>query len=167
MRALFSQRAHPVMELLRALDAAAAWADDASNHTALAELLARPEYLAVPPAIIGHALDGRLELGLGAVKRDVEFMYFHRYAANAPRSAHGLWVYAQMVRWGQLAPSERAQRAAAAVFHPLLYRQSVPGAQPDAAPEPPFDRIEFLPTDVPAYLRQFVVHTPFAAAHAL
>jgi ABC-type nitrate/sulfonate/bicarbonate transport system substrate-binding protein len=167
MRATFAQRAQPVMRLLQALDAAAAWVDDASNHGKLAEQLARPEYLGVSAAIIGHALDGRLELGLGATKRDVDFMYFHRYAANAPRAADGLWVYAQMVRWGQLAPSERAQHAAAAVFHPSLYRQSVPAAPPDASGQPPFDRVEFQPTNVPEYLKQFELHTPFAAAHAL
>ncbi len=167
VRASYAQRAQPVMRLLQALDAAAAWVDDAANHERLAEQLARPEYLGVPAPIIGHALDGRLELGLGAAKRDVDFMYFHRYAANAPRMADGLWAYAQMVRWGQLEPSERAQRAAADVFHPGLYRQSLPSAQPDATLQAPFDRVEFLPTNVPEYLQQFAVHTPFAAAHGL
>jgi ABC-type nitrate/sulfonate/bicarbonate transport system substrate-binding protein len=166
MRATYAQRAQPVMSLLQALDAAAAWVDDASNHAQLAEHLARPEYLGVPAAIIGHALDGRLELGLGAVQREVDFMYFHRYAANAPREADGLWVYAQMVRWGQLAPSARAQRVAADVFHPSLYRQSVPAAQLDAPAPLPFDRVEFQTTNLPAYLQQFAVHTPFAAARA-
>jgi two-component system, oxyanion-binding sensor len=166
MRATYAQRAQPAMNLLQALDAAAAWVDDASNHAKLAERLARPEYLGVPPALIGHALDGRLELGLGAAKRDVDFMYFHRHAANAPRAVDGLWVYAQMVRWGQLAPSERAQRTAADVFHPSLYRQSVPGTQLDEAMQPPFDRVEFQPANVPAYLQQFDVHTPFVAVRA-
>ena len=63
-----------------------------------------------------------------------DFLYFHRHAANAPRAADGLWAYAQMVRWGQLAPSERAERAAADVFRSDLYRQSVPGASPTWPP---------------------------------
>ena len=144
-----------------------AWVDDASNHSALAALLARSEYLGVPPESIAAALDGRLHLGLGAAKRDVDFMYFHRHAANAPRAADGLWVYAQMVRWGQLAPSAQAQRAAAEVFRPDLYRQSLPAA-PCAVPAPePFDRIEFVATDVRAYLGEFAVQTPFADSHSL
>jgi hypothetical protein len=168
LRASCAQRAQPVMRLMQALDAAAAWVDDAANHARLAEQLARPEYLGVPASIIGHALDGRLELGLGAAKRDIDFMYFHRYAANAPRAADGLWAYAQMVRWGLLEPSEHAQRAAADVFHPGLYRQSVPAAQPAAASlEPPFDRVEFLAANVPEYVQQFAVHTPFAATRVL
>ena len=66
-------------------------------------------------------------------KRDLDFMYFHRYAANAPRAADGLWAYAQMVRWGLLEPSERAATAAADIFHPGLYRQSVPRRSPTVA----------------------------------
>jgi NitT/TauT family transport system ATP-binding protein len=151
-----------VSRLLPALDAAAKWVDDAANHAVLAAQLGRPEYLGVPPDAIADALDGRLRLGLGAAKRDVDFMYFHRYAANAPRAADGVWAYAQMVRWGQLAPSERAQRAAAGVFRPDLYRRSLPAAALDAPPPLPFDGIEFVAGDVSAYLEQFDSYTPFA-----
>jgi NitT/TauT family transport system ATP-binding protein len=153
--------------LLQALDAAAEWVDHAPNHAAVAAQLARPDYLGVPEESIAAALDGRLRLGLGAAKRDVDFMYFHRYAANAPRAADGLWAYAQMVRWGQLAPSAVAQRAAAEVFRPDLYCGSVPAAALAAPALTPFDGIEFVATDVPAYLDSFDVHTSFADTHSL
>jgi NitT/TauT family transport system ATP-binding protein len=154
-------------KLLKALDAAASWVDDAANHAALAARLARPEYLGVPEECIAAALDGRLRLGLGAAKRDLDFMYFHRHAANAPRAADGLWAYAQMVRWGQLAPNLRAQRAAAEVFRPDLYRRSVLTVKRDTPALAPFDGLNFDATDVPAYLDRFAVHTPFADAHSL
>jgi NitT/TauT family transport system ATP-binding protein len=150
--------------LLQALDAAAQWVDAAANHAAVAALLARPEYLDVPPESIAAALDGRLRLGLGAAKRDLDFMYFHRYQANAPRAADGLWAYAQMVRWGQLAPSAAAQRVAAEVFRPDLYYRGVPDAALPAPAPPPFDGVEFVATDVPGYLAQWELRTPFAAA---
>ena len=89
------------------------WADDPSNHAALASYLARPAYLGLPEEIIAAVLGGRLRFGLGAEVRDPDYLYFHRHAANAPREADGLWAYAQMVRWGQIAPSERAEKAAA------------------------------------------------------
>jgi hypothetical protein len=98
---------------------------------------------------------------------DPEFLYFHRHAANAPREADGLWAYAQMARWGQLAPSRHAERAAARVFAPDLYRRSVQGSVAAAPLLPPFDRIEFSSANVPAYLEQFEVHTPFADARML
>ena len=156
-----------LLRLLQALDAAAKWIDDASNHAAVAALLARPEYLDVAPESIAAALDGRLRLGLGAARRDADFMYFHRHAANAPRAADGLWAYAQMVRWGQLAPSAAAQRAAAEVFRPDLYCRSIPAAALAAPALPPFDGVEFVAADVPTYLEQFDARTPFAEARLL
>jgi len=167
-RRSFAEQSESVSKLLRALDAAAAWTDEPSNHAALASLLARPAYLGLPEEIIAAALDGRLHFASGADVHDRSFLYFHRHAASVPRETDGLWVYAQMVRWGQLAPSERAERAASRVFDPALYRASLPGARADARPAPtPFDRIEFTAKDVPTYLRQFAVHTPFADVHAL
>ena len=166
LRSTFARQTEKVAKLLRALDAAAAWADEPANHGALASHLARPDYLNLPRDIIAAAIAGRLRFGAGEL-HDPDYLYFHRHAANAPREIDGLWVYAQMVRWGQLAPSERAENAAADVFNPALYRESVRGANVDvAAAPPPFDRIEFSPNSVREYLRQFEVHTPFAGAHS-
>ncbi|HSC17080.1 MAG TPA: hypothetical protein VLI71_18260, partial [Gammaproteobacteria bacterium] len=68
----------------------------------------------------------------------------------------------------QLAPSERAEKAAAPVFDSSLYRMSMPRSSLEvSAPVPAFDRIEFPSSGVPAYLRQFEMHTPFADAHLL
>src|SRR5262245_18628823 len=132
LRTAFADRQR-IVRLLRALDAAAAWADDPANHAVLAAYLARPAYLNVPEEIIAAVLAGRLRFGTGAEVRDPDYLYFHRHAANAPREADGLWVYAQMVRWGQLAPSEGAEKAAAKVFGSALYRASVPNPSPEVA----------------------------------
>jgi NitT/TauT family transport system ATP-binding protein len=167
MRAVFAEDLGRVAKLLQALDAAAAWADEPAHHAALAAHLAEPAYLGLPQEIIAVALGGRLRLGARAEVHDSDFLYFHRHAANVPREADGLWAYAQMVRWGQLVPSQRAERAAAGVFVPELYHTSV---QRRVAPTPslqPFDRIEFSPANVPAYLEQFEVHTPFGGARSL
>jgi two-component system, oxyanion-binding sensor len=167
-RRVFAEQSRSVAKLLRALDAAAAWADEPSNHRALASLLARPAYLDLPQEIIAPALDGRLHFASGADVHDRSFLDFHRHAANAPLETDGLWVYAQMVRWGQLAPGEQSERVASRVFSPTLYRESVPAMRAGARAAPaPFDRIEFTANDVPTYLRQFDVHTPFAEVHAL
>jgi ABC-type nitrate/sulfonate/bicarbonate transport system substrate-binding protein len=167
-RSGFARQQQRIVNLLRALDAAAAWVDDAANHEALASLLARPAYLDLPPEIIAPALAGRMRFAAGAAVHDHGFLYFHRHAANAPSESDGLWVYAQMVRWGQIAPSERAELAAAKVFDTALYRESMPGVRVGAqSVSVPFDRVEFAAKDVSAYLEQFDVHTPFAGARAL
>ena len=167
LRTAFADRRR-LVRLLQALDAAATWADDPSNHAVLASYLARPEYLDVREEIVASVLGGRLRFGTGAEVHDPDYLYFHRHAANAPREADGLWAYAQMVRWGQLAPSERAEKAAAKVFDSAVYRMSMPRSSLEvSAVVPAFDRIEFPSSDVPAYLRQFEMHTPFADAHSL
>jgi ABC-type nitrate/sulfonate/bicarbonate transport system substrate-binding protein len=166
LRASAARSPQRLTRLLQALDTAAAWVDEPAHHAELASQLARPDYLGVPEEIVAAALAGRLPRGAGET-RDENFLYFHRHAANAPRAADGLWAYAQMVRWGQLAASPRAERAAAAVFRPDLYRRSIPAGVGELEVSVPFDRVEFSATDVRAYLGQFEVHTPFADARSL
>ncbi len=167
MRMEFAEDAGKAATLLQVLDAAAAWADKPANHAALAASLALPAYLGVPQELIEAVLGGRVRLGAGREAYDPDFLYFHRHAANAPREADGLWAYAQMVRWGQVAPSRHAERAAARVFAPDLYHQSVRRNVEAASQLLPFDRIEFSAAAVSAYLEQFEVHTPFTEAGML
>jgi NitT/TauT family transport system ATP-binding protein len=148
-------------KLLRALTSAAAWADDAANHAELAGLLARTSYLDTPAALLEAVLRGKLALGGGRVADDPSFIYFHKHAANVPRAEDALWIYAQMVRWGQLQPSAAAQLAAANVFRPDLLRRHV-GLQAGTPPSStPFDGIPFDARDIKGYLERFEVHTKF------
>jgi two-component system, oxyanion-binding sensor len=149
--------------LLRALAAAAAWADDRTNSGELAKLLAMPEYLSVPAELIEDALRGRLALGDGNRLDDPDFMYFGRHGGGAPREDEALWLYAQMVRWGQLPPSETSRRVAAHVFRRDLYGAHV-GPVGAAPPPQSFDGVPFDATDVDAYLARLAIHTPHVAA---
>jgi ABC-type nitrate/sulfonate/bicarbonate transport system substrate-binding protein len=165
LRADFAERSPHVLDrLLRALDAAAAWVDDTAHHAALAECLARPEYLGVAPELIAEALAGRLRLGAGSTLEDRDFLYFARDGANVPDAAAGLWSYAQMVRWGQVAPSAQRERAAGRVLRSDLYRRALGGAPVESPALVPFDGIAFSPADVSAYLTQFELGTPFTAS---
>jgi hypothetical protein len=58
-------------------------------------------------------------------------------------------------------PSAHGERTAAAVFGSELYRESVARPSVDVPAPAPFDRIEFSSSNVPGYLRQFAMHTPF------
>lgn len=167
MRASFAQRPLTLAKLLRALDAAAAWADDPANHGKLAALLARASYLDLPREIIHATLAGRVNVGTGTEVQVADFLYFHRHAANLPRETDALWAYAQMVRWGQIAPSASAERAAARVFATTLYRDGVGRVVDEGSFPTSFDGVQFSGTDVRAYLEQFQVRTPFAGSRAL
>jgi NitT/TauT family transport system ATP-binding protein len=147
--------------LLRSLDAAAAWVDDANNHGALAALLARPEYVGAPAELIEPALQGRLALGGGRAASHSDFMYFYRHAANLPRVEEALWVYAQMVRWGQVRAHGSLERLAAGVFREDLYRRYVgDGMRSEPAPAA-FDGVRFTAGEIDEYLAGFAVSTRF------
>jgi two-component system, oxyanion-binding sensor len=112
--------------LLRALAAAARWADAADNRRALARLLARPEYVGADEELIFRVLAGRPLLGPGGAEAEIpDYHVFHRYAANFPWLSQAEWVVAQMKRWGQTGEDTDAGTIAARVFRPDLYRAAL------------------------------------------
>jgi NitT/TauT family transport system ATP-binding protein len=165
VRAPLEARIEQIGSLLRALSAAARWCDEPANHRALATCLARPEYLGTPAEIIEATLGGHL-LGVARTATTPDFLRFHRDAANVPRPADALWIYAQMLRWGQLAPSAVAQVAAEHVFRADLLARYV-GPPDDPGPRTvPFDGVELDPRDVDGYVARFDIRTRFVAPGA-
>lgn len=129
--------AHPqaLQALIRALSRAAAWADTPANRPALAGLLARPEFVGEPEAMIAQSLappaDG------GDEPRPLADIVFHRHAAGFPWRSHALWFLSQMLRWGQIGPEIDLQAVATSVYRPDLFRSAI---QPLGEPVPTGDR---------------------------
>jgi two-component system, oxyanion-binding sensor len=166
VRATLEREDERLGKLLRALAAAAEWADDPANHAELARLLGGASYLDAPADLLESILRGKLALGGGQVADDPAFIYFHRHAASVPRSEDALWIYAQMLRWGHLQPSAAAQWAAANVFRADLLRRHV-RLSGDAPPHAlPFDRVPFDPRDIKGYVDGFDVYTRFVETPA-
>ena len=110
----FAEREPEALQaLLRALIKAAAWADAAENRPALARLLARPEYVGQPKAILARSL-----------VETPDALIFRSGEANFPSLDQASWFLAQMRRWGQIGPEVDIASAAAAVYRPDLYRQA-------------------------------------------
>ncbi|HEY8519287.1 MAG TPA: CmpA/NrtA family ABC transporter substrate-binding protein [Gammaproteobacteria bacterium] len=156
MRTALAADADATDRLLRSLRAAARWCDTPANRPELAALLARPEYLGVPAHVIGRSLGGVLDVGGGATFEDGEFLVFARRDASAPRPEEALWLYAQMVRWGQTRLDRRLAAAAEAVFRPDLYERAV-GAPAAAGGVEAFDGARFDADRLGEYLAQFPV----------
>lgn len=117
--------AHPetVSRLIVALDAAARWCDRPDNRGALAEALADGRYLAAPVDIIRRVLDGEFNLDAYGNRRVIDgYFKFHADFANYPRPSQALWIYSQMIRWGQADLSSAGMTAAAAAYRPDIYR---------------------------------------------
>ena len=168
---------HPetVSRLIVALDAAARWCDMPDNHDALAAVLADPRYIAAPVGIIRRVLAGEFNLDAKGNRRIIaDYFQFHSGFANYPRPSHALWIYSQMIRWGQAETSLNEARAAASAYRPDLYRRALGDAN---APDDADIRIEgndegdcfmdghvFDPAELPDYVASFAVKSalPFA-----
>lgn len=116
-----------VAALLRAVYRACEWCDAPENQAALAALLAKPAYVDQAEAVIRQSLARRL-IGPEDIPIEVsDFLTFAGKAATFPWLSHALWLYTQMVRWGQTPHSARNEAAARATYRPSLYRTGLAG----------------------------------------
>ncbi|WP_159952547.1 CmpA/NrtA family ABC transporter substrate-binding protein [Rhizobium sp. 18065] len=168
-----------VSRLIVALDAAAQWCDAPENHDHLAEMLADARYIATEVSIIRRVLAGEFSLDAKGNRRLLpDYFVFHRQNANYPRPSQALWIYSQMIRWGQVGFSEDGAQQAAGAFRPEIYREALGNA---SAPADADIRIEgalegdrfmdsmiFDPADIRTYVEAFPVAsqpTQSAAPH--
>lgn len=96
--------------LLRALLRAARYCDAPDNAAAVADALARPDYLDMPASLLRASLPGA-----AAPSR------FFAHAATFPWHSHAAWFLSQMVRWGYLAATADRAGIAAMSYRPDLY----------------------------------------------
>lgn len=111
--------------LIRALWRAGRWLADPEARVLASELLARPDYLDLPPEIIDRALAGAFTISPQGEQRRVEgFVEFHRGAANFPWRSQAQWIAYQLAARTGLDRVE-AMRRAKAVFRADLYRTAL------------------------------------------
>lgn len=124
-KAWAEQNADALSALLRAMHLSARWCQDAGNRAELAKLMARPEFLGLPPDMQMPILSGELSVGGGVLCRVEDFFLPFDKAANFPWKSHALWFYTQMVRWGQVAHSPANAAIARDCYRPDLYRAAL------------------------------------------
>ena len=103
-----------------------------------------------------------------------KYFLFHSGHANYPRQSQALWIYSQMIRWGQAEFSQAGVEAALSAYRPDIYRAALGDAN---APDDADIRIEgqeeddrfvdgfmFDPADIVGYVNRFTVRTsaPFS-----
>jgi NitT/TauT family transport system ATP-binding protein len=130
---------HPdvVARLVRALEHAARFVADPTNHEEVAALVAAPARLAVAPEMIRRTLDGHLKLAPdGSMRSSDRYLVIGRLGASRPDPVQAAWAYAQMVRWGQAPLSPELLATVTGVFRPDLSEAAVGTAAGAAAGEP-------------------------------
>jgi ABC-type nitrate/sulfonate/bicarbonate transport system substrate-binding protein len=111
--------------LIRALLRAAIWLDAPEHREEAAQLITRPGFLDVSPAVASCSLLGRYRPALGADPWLLpDFHVFHARAANFPWRSQALWYLTQMVRWGHVAEEIDLNDAAERVYRPDLYAEA-------------------------------------------
>ena len=117
--------------LVRSIVRAARWCDDARNRDDLARLLAGPRYIGIASGLIAAALAGEIRGGVtDATHRNADYLVFDRDGAGVPSREYAAWIYSQMLRWGQVAPSVDGEQLARATMRPDLYRAAVGSLRP-------------------------------------
>lgn len=129
MREPVLEERRPAFEaLIRAMRKAGEHFIDPANWDAIADLLARSEYLDGNARLIRLAISDRLVLRQGGEPVHYsDFMFQYREAANFPWVSQAEWLYSQMVRWDGLEYSAEDARAARRVFRPDVYRSALKG----------------------------------------
>jgi NitT/TauT family transport system ATP-binding protein len=115
----------PLKGLVRAIYRAALWCDDPANSDALCALLARNEFLGQPEAVLRPGIARRLTAPDGSELEVDGFLTFAARAATFPWISHALWLFTQMVRWGQAPFTPQAVEAARKTYRPDLYRAAL------------------------------------------
>jgi NitT/TauT family transport system ATP-binding protein len=111
--------------LLRAIYRAALWCATPANHEELASILASPSYVDRPAEWMLPALTGNIRANVGVVVRVEDFFVSHAKAATFPWKSHALWLYTQMVRWGQIEHDKAHEAIARDTYRPDIYRAAL------------------------------------------
>lgn len=156
MRAGFVAENHEAaLALTRALIRATAWCATPENRVELAHLLSAPERLNLGAELILRSLEGRLRIDpTGTVREDRRYLVLESAAAR-PDVRQALWLYAQMVRWGQARLDEAARGAVESCYAPELYDVALAGMTRDGQRDDgigAFTGPAFDPAHLAAYL---------------
>lgn len=118
---------HPeaLAALLRSIYRSALWCAEPANRDELAALLAGTAYIDRPREWMLPALSGKIGVGDGAVVSVEDFFVPFAKAATFPWKSHALWLYTQMVRWGQIGHDKANETIARDTYRPDIYRAAL------------------------------------------
>ncbi len=151
-----------VKATLKALHEASVWCDDPQNHDALAELLARPEFIGAPAELLRARLGKSVDYGDGRKRDDLRGLTFSARNANYPQAKYALWWLSQFRRWTMLPLAPDYLGVTARVLRPDFYEAAmaelgVTHGGADLSPETLFDGRTFDPASPEAYAAGFQI----------
>ncbi|KQP29529.1 nitrate transporter [Methylobacterium sp. Leaf102] len=112
--------------LVRAVHRAGRWCARRENHEELARLLARPDHLAIAPALVRRALAGTVVVDPDGTRRDAPDFVLFGETAERPRPAQVDWLLDRMTEAGQIVATPEVSERAHALYRPDLYDDALP-----------------------------------------
>ena len=113
-----------MIRLMRAVQAAAAFASKPENWDACCERLSAPDRVGAGPSLIKRALSGSIKVSpSGGTRTDERYLILGAGQKAWPDPAQADWFYSQMVRWGQVAAEPVLAEAARSVFSADLFER--------------------------------------------
>jgi NitT/TauT family transport system ATP-binding protein len=117
-----------LIRLMRAISAAAAFANEPKNRALCCDKLSAPDRIGARPGLIEQALSGNLLTGLGGEARhDARYLILNAGADARPDGVQAAWIYSQMIRWHQIEGTPGQAESAKAVLMPELFVRAFPG----------------------------------------
>jgi NitT/TauT family transport system ATP-binding protein len=113
---------HTLIRLMRAVSAAAEFANRPENRERCCERLSAKGRIEIGGGLIERGLSGTLTAGPdGARRSDGSYLVLGAGDSARPDAAQGAWFYSQMVRWGQAPMKPDLLEAAQAALSPDLF----------------------------------------------
>lgn len=154
LRAAFAERDPQLVQaLIRACLAAAEFVKAPENRAEVAALLARPDRVGVEAEILHRTLDGRLSANTQSEIPD--YLIFGDRLSGRPDPAQAAWLYAQMRRWEQAAPSQEQAAQARRAFNPGCFDAATGAVAPPPSPITAFAGPDFDSDKVEEYVSAF------------
>jgi nitrate/nitrite transport system ATP-binding protein len=163
------QQQHPntYLAIVKAILEACDYCDEPRHREEIVKLLAKPEYLNVPPQYLKPGLMGTFSRGGDSAPEPLpRFHQFHIDNANCPRRVEGTWILSQLARWGitpfpknRIEVLERVRRVD--LFLQATEQLGIVGIEPDRDPFQLFDGQVFDPDRPLDYINSQPIHREF------
>jgi len=120
------QNAYQLVPMIRAILRACAWCQRIENRSALARMLAGPEYIAQPAELIEQSLSIGNNFGSSRHQKNVRpdnwSLRSFSTEQTFPNKMHFAWMLQQMIRWGHLSNEADVQGIAERCSDSTAYR---------------------------------------------
>ncbi len=120
-------------DVARTLTGAIAKAARYRGRQEIAAMLARPDRVSVDARLIQRTLVGELKIAVNETRANPNYLILGEGGALRPDAVHAIWLYAQLLRWGQADSSMERAEEATRVFRADLFDAAIGDDAPGAA----------------------------------